>query len=239
MSTASLTTSTFSSSSNTLAGTGPATRVSNCTAAMSSTPHRRSRPVLATVPPPGGGRIIRTGWESGPEPMPGPCRWAAWGAPDSGAECPPLNRENRRYVTRYRACSDCGGAAALADHSTMDVELLVVPDCPNETAAVQLLSTALADLGLPDTGFQVTMVTSENQVAHRGFTGSPTFLIDGIDPFAQPGRPTGMSCRIYHHDDTIKGVPGLAELREALRQAVESACETPGAQFRRRIRRTR
>jgi len=35
-----------------------------------STP-RRSRPVHATVPPHGGGRIIRTGWESGPEPMSG------------------------------------------------------------------------------------------------------------------------------------------------------------------------
>ena len=32
---------------------------------------RRSRPVLATVPPHGGGRIIRTGWEPGPEPMSG------------------------------------------------------------------------------------------------------------------------------------------------------------------------
>ena len=112
------------------------------------------------------------------------------GAPGtSGAWCPPLNRENRRYVTRCRAGSVCGGAAALADHSTMDVELLVVPDCPNETAAVQLLSTALADLGLPDTGFQVTMVTSESQVAQRGFTGSPTFLIDGIYLF-RPTRTT-------------------------------------------------
>src|SRR5664279_1709362 len=66
---------------------------------------RRSRPVLATVPPHGGGRIIRTGWESGPEPMPdGPCPGGSLGAArDSGAWCPPLNRENRRCVTRCRA----------------------------------------------------------------------------------------------------------------------------------------
>jgi hypothetical protein len=102
----------------------------------------------------------------------------------------------------------------------MDVELLVVPDCPHETAAVQLLRTALLDLGLLNR-FRITVITGGGQAEQRGFTGSPTFLIAGIDPFAEPGRPTGVSCRIYRHGDGFKGVPGLTELREALRHAAD------------------
>ena len=31
--------------------------------------------------------------------------------------------------------------------------------------------------------------------------GSPTLLIDGVDPFAEPGQPPSMSCRLYRDDD--------------------------------------
>ena len=110
----------------------------------------------------------------------------------------------------------------------MDVELLVVSDCPNETAAAELVSAALVDLGLPDKGFRVTVVASESEATQRGFTGSPTFLINGIDPFASPGRPIGMSCRIYHRGDRPSGVPALTELREALRQAVDTGASPGG-----------
>ena len=42
-------------------------------------------------------------------------RGQPWGRPGhSGAWCPPLNRENRRWVTRCRAGSVCGGAAGCS-----------------------------------------------------------------------------------------------------------------------------
>jgi len=106
----------------------------------------------------------------------------------------------------------------------MDVELLVVPECPHQATAVELLRTAIVDLALPDEGLRVTVIASESEATQRGFTGSPTFLIGGIDPFAEPGRPIGMSCRIYHQAEGLRGVPGLTELREALRHLVD-----PGA----------
>ena len=28
-------------------------------------------------------------------------------------------------------------------------------------------------------------------------TGSPTLLVDGADPFARPGQPPSISCRLY------------------------------------------
>ena len=50
--------------------------------------------------------------------------------------------------------------------------------------------------------------------------GSPTLLIDGVDPFAAPGRPSSLSCRLYRdatgHAD---GAPPVDALRRVLEQA--------------------
>ena len=64
----------------------------------------------------------------------------------------------------------------------------------------------------------------------RRFAGSPTFLIDGVDPFAEPGRPTGMSCRIYRDTAGHRGnLPPLAELIQAIHQAAGQAEATAGS----------
>jgi len=68
----------------------------------------------------------------------------------------------------------------------MDVELLVVADCPNGTRAAALLCTALRDVGLGRVEITTTVITSPEHAGRRGFTGSPTILIDGNDPFPEP-----------------------------------------------------
>ncbi|MFC8261184.1 hypothetical protein ACFUNF_27160 [Streptomyces sp. NPDC057291] len=50
--------------------------------------------------------------------------------------------------------------------------------------------------------------TSGRSRADR-FTGSPTFLLNGRDPFAEPGRPAGLTCRVYRAPDGLRGLPGL------------------------------
>jgi hypothetical protein len=40
----------------------------------------------------------------------------------------------------------------------MDVELLVVPDCPHEKPAAMLLRSALDDIGLRTVEFQLTVI---------------------------------------------------------------------------------
>jgi hypothetical protein len=105
----------------------------------------------------------------------------------------------------------------------MDVEILVVPGCAHEAVAVQRVRTAMIDLGLSTKGLRVTVIASENEAAEGSFTGSPTFMVNGIDPFAEPGRRIGMSCRIYHHDGQLSGVPELSALHAALHAAVDSA----------------
>jgi len=100
----------------------------------------------------------------------------------------------------------------------MDVELLVVPDCPNEVSAYDLTRAALAELDV-SASVTTTVIESDEQAHARGFTGSPTFLINGRDPFAEPGAGVGVACRVYLTPDGLAGVPTLEELREELRRA--------------------
>ncbi|KQV63390.1 hypothetical protein ASC64_17520 [Nocardioides sp. Root122] len=100
----------------------------------------------------------------------------------------------------------------------MDVELLVVPDCPHETSAYDLTLTALAELDIA-ASVAVTVIESDDQARERGFTGSPTFLIDGRDPFAEPDSAVGLACRMYRTQSGLAGVPGLDALREKLRRS--------------------
>jgi len=105
----------------------------------------------------------------------------------------------------------------------MDVELLVVPDCPNEAPAAALLRTALDEIGLSGVGIVTTVIDTWQEAVRRGFPGSPTFLIDGVDPFSEPGRAPALACRVYPHDTGLTGVPYLSELRQALARPAATA----------------
>jgi len=50
--------------------------------------------------------------------------------------------------------------------------------------------------------------------------GSPTLLIDGVDPFGPPDQRPSLSCRLYRD---AAGRPAGAPSVEALRQALETA----------------
>lgn len=102
----------------------------------------------------------------------------------------------------------------------MDIELLVVPDCPNEPAAAELVRRALADTGVRATVTR-SVIATEDEARRRGFIGSPTIRVDGRDPFAQPGTLVGLSCRLYQTPDGLAGVPSLPDLRQALKRAAD------------------
>lgn len=103
----------------------------------------------------------------------------------------------------------------------MHVELLVVPDCPNEAPASQLLRRALDDVGLPTTRFTTVVVTNHEDAERLGFTGSPTIRIDGVGPFAKPARPPGLACRLYRTATGLAGTPDLTALRQVLKHAAD------------------
>lgn len=127
---------------------------------------------------------------------------------------------------------DCGhqfGSAESDIMGGMDVELLVVQDCPHEGAAAARLREALDDVGLVATRFRTTVIDTLNQAEERGFVGSPTVLINGRDPFLAPGVQPAVACRRYSGVSGAVGVPPLRELRQALKRAADISTSTAGS----------
>jgi hypothetical protein len=100
----------------------------------------------------------------------------------------------------------------------MELTLLTVPACPNAAALEERLATALA--GHPDAVVHRREIADEREAAQAGMHGSPTLLVDGVDPFAAPGQPPSLSCRLYR-DATGRadGAPPVDALRRILKEA--------------------
>jgi hypothetical protein len=99
----------------------------------------------------------------------------------------------------------------------MDVELLVVPDCPNESVALSVLRSAFDRVGLAGQSVRTTVVAS--QAEERGFVGSPTILLDGVDPFGVAGQSPAFACRVYATPAGLSGVPPLGDVIAAVTAA--------------------
>ncbi len=98
----------------------------------------------------------------------------------------------------------------------MRIELLVIPECPHEAAAVESLTTALEDVGLGSVGFDITLIETQVDADLRHFIGSPTICVDGVDLFPEPESPASIACRIYPGTGSV---PALRDLRRALKWA--------------------
>jgi hypothetical protein len=100
------------------------------------------------------------------------------------------------------------------------VELLYWDGCPSHPRALAELREALGDLGHGDLDVEVSEIASERDARERGFVGSPTLRVDGVDPLPPPpGEPTGLTCRVYRRrDGRHSPTPDPVELRDALRR---------------------
>lgn len=97
----------------------------------------------------------------------------------------------------------------------MNVELLYFDGCPNWTVVEQRLRELLEASG---TGVAVERrrIGTDAEAQATGFRGSPTILVDGVDPFATGDDPHGLSCRVYETPDGLAGAPTLEQLKQAL-----------------------
>ncbi|MFF8261318.1 thioredoxin family protein [Streptomyces virginiae] len=112
----------------------------------------------------------------------------------------------------------------------MRITVLTVPGCPNAAPATERVRAALAGR---EAELELVEVHEPAQAAEYGMIGSPTILLDGVDPFAPDGAEPSMSCRLYRNaDGTVSGVPGEAALRHALTGSdmpqSEDCCEADG-----------
>jgi hypothetical protein len=96
------------------------------------------------------------------------------------------------------------------------VSLLYVDGCPNWHIADERLRHALARVGRSDAQVEYRQVNSPEEAVAGQFRGSPTFLIDDVDPFADPHTAVGLSCRMYATADGMSGAPTVGQLARAL-----------------------
>jgi hypothetical protein len=92
------------------------------------------------------------------------------------------------------------------------VTVLHVDDCPNTSALLDLLDVVLEKGSVE---VRTRTVSSLAEAEALGMHGSPTLVIDGRDPFVGSPEAT-LSCRLYQTEDGLRGIPSIAQLREAL-----------------------
>lgn len=96
----------------------------------------------------------------------------------------------------------------------MRIVVLTVTDCPNARPALERVAAAL---GGREAQVELIEVADEAEAARWGMCGSPTFLIDGVDPFVSPGAVPSLACRLYRGaDGTPSGLPDETALSRAL-----------------------
>jgi hypothetical protein len=98
----------------------------------------------------------------------------------------------------------------------VDVTLLYFDDCPNWQVADERLRQALGLAGRDDVHVERRLVVTPDQAEAAGFRGSPTVLINGRDPFAEPDAPAGLSCRVYGTAPGLTGAPTVEQLLAVL-----------------------
>ena len=93
----------------------------------------------------------------------------------------------------------------------MDITLLFFEDCPNWKLADQRLTAIAAERD--DITVTRRLVDTPAEAERTQFHGSPSILVDGVDPFAEPGSGVGLSCRRYPTPEGYEGAPTFEQLR--------------------------
>ena len=96
----------------------------------------------------------------------------------------------------------------------MDITLQYFDGCPNWKEVDAHLQTLKSE-GL-ELSVTLQLIDTPEAAEAEGFRGSPTVVINGTDPFADPDAPIGLACRVYRTDEGYAGSPSLRQLREAM-----------------------
>jgi hypothetical protein len=112
-----------------------------------------------------------------------------------------------------------------SDGYQVEVALQYFDGCPNWEKTGRHLSTLVAE------GLKATVayepIDSHQAAVERGFRGSPTVLIDGVDPFTDRRLLVGLTCRLYQTESGLAGSPTLDQLREVIAGALTNNSSLP------------
>jgi len=91
-----------------------------------------------------------------------------------------------------------------------------IPACPNTGVAYERVAEALRRLGSPSVAVTMQEIPAHADAEREGFRGSPTVLIDGTDPFAEPATPAAFACRVYATAAGTDVAPTVRQLLDAI-----------------------
>jgi glutaredoxin len=98
--------------------------------------------------------------------------------------------------------------------------------CPHWERARTRLEDAIGYAGVGHIEVDLVSVATREEAISRGMRGSPTIVIDRTDPFATPGMPSGLACRIFATEHGPDGSPSVEQLIKVLRDAHDGLPET-------------
>lgn len=96
----------------------------------------------------------------------------------------------------------------------MEITLQYFDGCPNWEALDRRLAELLDRRS--DVRVSRQLVDTVEDAERLGFHGSPTVLVDGVDPFADEHAPAGLACRVFRTPAGLAGSPTVDQLREAI-----------------------
>jgi hypothetical protein len=96
----------------------------------------------------------------------------------------------------------------------MEITLQYFDGCPNWEITDRHLRALIANGVEASISYEV--VETYEIAVQLGFRGSPTVLIDGVDPFAVADEPVGLACRVYQTEAGPAGSPSVDQLLQAV-----------------------
>ena len=98
-----------------------------------------------------------------------------------------------------------------------EVRIRYFEGCPSWEITQARLREVLRSPGIDeDVSIVLEQIKSDHQARALRFTGSPTVLLDGVDPFAGEQTVFGLACRVYQTEAGLEGSPSVDQLRKAL-----------------------
>ena len=74
---------------------------------------------------------------------------------------------------------------------------MTAPSRRTASVALSVLRLAFDRVDLAALSVRTTVIASQVQAQERGFVGSPTILINGVDPFGVARQSPAYACRVY------------------------------------------
>ena len=106
---------------------------------------------------------------------------------------------------------DPAGSVPL-ENQPVRVVLQYFAGCPNwKDTDRQLVQLGVA--------VEYQRIETPEEATEYGFRGSPTVLVNGVDPFFDPDADVGLACRVYRSPDGISGTPPAQRLTKVITTA--------------------